>query len=121
DLSVAAERDRLVPAAVNRWGRIDVLVNNAAYHGPRVPFLQAPEGEWDKIFAVNVGAAAALSRAAARDMVTRRSGAIVNVASVQAELPVPTYAAYVASKGAVISLTRALAVELSPDGIRVNA
>jgi len=120
DLTNAADRDALVPAVVERWGRIDVLINNAADHGSRVPFLKTDDAEWERVFATNVTAAAALSRAAARDMAVRSTGAIVNVGSVQADLPVPTYSAYVASKGAVLTLTRTLAVELAPHGIRVN-
>lgn len=112
---------RLVAAAVERWGRIDILVNNAAYHGPRAPFLELADAEWERIFATNVLAAARLARAAAANMLPRGSGAIINVGSIQAEMPLPTYSAYVASKGAVAALTRALAVELSPSGIRVNA
>jgi NAD(P)-dependent dehydrogenase (short-subunit alcohol dehydrogenase family) len=121
DLSIAEQRDRLVPKVIERWGRIDVLVNNAADHGSRTPFMELSQQEWERVFATNVTAAAALCRAAARDMLLRRSGSIVNVTSVQSDMPVPTYAAYVSSKGAITSLTRALAVELSPDGIRVNA
>ena len=120
DLAVAADRDALVPAVVERWGRIDVLVNNAAEHGSRIPFLQTTDSEWERVFATNVTAAAAISRAAAHDMAGRGTGAIVNVGSIQADLPVPTYSAYVASKGAVLTLTRTLAVELSPFGITVN-
>ena len=113
---------RPLPAVVGRWGRIDILVNNAAFHGTRVPFLESAEAEWRRIFEVNVIAAAALARSAARHMLeTGSGGAIVNVGSIQAAMPVATYAAYVASKGAVESLTRALAVELSAAGVRVNA
>ncbi|MDK1377298.1 MULTISPECIES: glucose 1-dehydrogenase [unclassified Sinorhizobium] len=122
DLAKKGERDRLVPAAVERWGRFDILVNNAAFHGERRTFLDASEEEFEQIFAVNVMATAALCRAAARAMQAQgAAGAIVNIGSIQAGLPVPTYAAYVASKGAVAALTRALAVELAPAGIRVNA
>jgi NAD(P)-dependent dehydrogenase (short-subunit alcohol dehydrogenase family) len=121
DLGDAAERDRLVPSVLAKWGRIDILVNNAAFHGPRQPFLDSSEEDWQRVFSVNLIAAAALSQQAARAMAGSGSGAIVNVGSIQADMPVPTYAAYAASKGAVASLTQALAVELSAKGIRVNA
>lgn len=121
DLAAAAERDRLVPAVLARWGRIDALVNNAAHHGPRTRFLDLPADDWQRVFAVNIMAAAALSRDAARNMAERRDGAIVNISSIQAGMPVATYSAYVASKGAVDSMTRALAVELAAEGVRVNA
>lgn len=121
DLAKPDDRDGLVPKVLERWGRIDVLVNNAADHGTRTPFLDLPAAEWERVFATNVTATAALCRAAAHDMLTRGSGSIVNIASIQIDLPVPTYAAYVSSKGAIAALTRALAVEWSPRGVRVNA
>lgn len=121
DLSQPHEREALVPRVIERWDRIDVLVNNAAWHGRRIPFLDTTDEELEQVFAVNVTATATLCRAAARDMRLRGTGAIVNVASIQADMPVSTYAAYAASKGAVISLTKALAVELAPHGIRVNS
>jgi NAD(P)-dependent dehydrogenase (short-subunit alcohol dehydrogenase family) len=121
DLCQAREREDLVPAVVRRWGRIDILVNNAADHGSRMAFLDQADEEWERIFRTNVAAAAALCRAAAQDMRRRRSGAIVNVGSVQLAMPVLTYAPYVSSKGAITGLTRALAVELAVHDIRVNA
>lgn len=121
DLGDAAERDRLVPAVMAKWGRIDILVNNAAFHGPRQSFLDSSEADWQRVFSINLIASAALCQQAARAMAGLGAGAIVNVGSIQADMPVPTYAAYAASKGAVASLTQALAVELSAKGIRVNA
>jgi 3-oxoacyl-[acyl-carrier protein] reductase len=121
DLTDEATRDDLVPEMLRRWGRIDILVNNAAAHGNRLPFLDAEAGEWERIFSTNVFAAAALCRAAGRAMVPAGAGAIVNVGSIQAGMPIATYAPYAASKGAIASLTLALAVELSAKGIRVNA
>jgi NAD(P)-dependent dehydrogenase (short-subunit alcohol dehydrogenase family) len=121
DLGLAVDRERLVPAILGHWGRIDVLVNNAAYTGPRVPFDRFSESEWEQVFAVNATAAASLCRAAATAMISGAGGAIVNISSIQVDLPVRTYAAYVASKGAVVALTRALAVEYAPFSVRVNA
>lgn len=114
DLAAKAGREKLVPAALDRWGRLDILVNNAAFQGERRPFADVPDEEIEKIFAVNVTAAASLGRAATVPMRKQGGGAIVNVGSIQANLPVPSYAAYVASKGAI-------AVELAPAGIRVNS
>jgi NAD(P)-dependent dehydrogenase (short-subunit alcohol dehydrogenase family) len=121
DLADRTACDALVPDLLRRWGRIDILVNNAAANGSRRPFLDTNGAEWEGIFATNVFASAALCRAAARAMVGAGSGAIVNIGSIQAGMPVPTYAAYAASKGAVASLTLALAVELSGKRVRVNA
>jgi NAD(P)-dependent dehydrogenase (short-subunit alcohol dehydrogenase family) len=122
DLADRDARAALVPAVVERFGRIDVLVNNAAFHGRRVPLLEADPADWDRVLEVNLTATAFLSVAAARDMLARGAGgAIVNVAAIQELLPVATYGPYVASKGGIAALTRALAVELSPRGVRVNA
>jgi 3-oxoacyl-[acyl-carrier protein] reductase len=121
DLGDADERARLVPTLVAKWGRIDILVNNAAFHGPRQDFLDSSEFDWQAVFSVNVIAAGALCHQAAQAMRGTGGGAIVNIGSIQANIPVPTYAAYATSKGAIASLTLALAVELSSEGIRVNA
>src|SRR5262249_30210943 len=95
--------------------------NNAAYTGRRVPFLDIDYGEWDRVLETNLVATAFLAQAAGAHMAQRGSGSIVNVASIQQHLPLPTYAAYAASKGGISVLTRALAAELSPYGVRVNA
>lgn len=121
DLCEPNGRDGLVPAVLSLWGRLDILVNNAAFHGPRVPFVESDEADWERTLATNVIAAAALAREATRAMLETGSGSIVNIGSIQAVMPVATYAIYAASKGAIESLTRALAVELSAKGIRVNA
>ncbi len=121
DLASAESRSTVVPAALERFGRVDVLINNAADHGSRVPFLEVPAEEWARVIDTNLTASAMLAQEAARDMVTRHSGVIINITAVQERLPLTTYAAYGASKGGVSALTRSLAVELGPYGIRVNA
>ena len=122
DLADRDARAALVPGVLERHGRIDVLVNNAAFHGDRLPLLELDPEQWDRVLEVNLTATAFLSVAAARDMVERgEGGAIVNIAAIQETLPVATYGPYVASKGGISALTRALAVELSPRGVRVNA
>lgn len=120
DLCDRDARDALVPSVVARHGRLDVLVNNAAYDGPRRDFLDLTEDDWHRVLDTNLVATAMLSRAAAAHLVAT-GGAIVNIGAIQEILPVPTYAAYAASKGGLTALTRALAVELSPRGVRVNA
>lgn len=121
DLAVRAERDAVIPAVLAGHGRLDVLVNNAASTGRREPFTGADYGDWDQVLETNLTATAFLSAAAAAHMAGRGSGAIVNVASIQRRLPVASYLPYVASKGGIVALTRALAVEWSPRGVRVNA
>lgn len=121
DLADPAQCEDVVDRVLRAWGRIDVLVNNAASLGRRVQFLDMTLQDWRSVLDVNLSAAALLGRDAARDMAARGGGVILNMTSIQQDLPVATHAAYVASKGGVAALTRAMAVELSPLGIRVNA
>lgn len=114
-------RNDLLTATEDRLGPVDILVNNAAVVGPRRPLTTWTQAEWDRVIAVNLTAAAMLARAAAASMSERRTGNILNLSSIQASFPAPTYVAYAASKGGIVSLTRALAIELAPHGIRVNA
>ena len=126
ELSRPESRDLIIPAAVQQFGRVDVLINNAADHGTRTPFLDLDPAEWERVIGTNLTAPAALSQQAARDMITRDAGTgdrgvIINLTALQERLPLATYTAYGASKGGVSALTRVLAAELSPLGIRVNA
>jgi NAD(P)-dependent dehydrogenase (short-subunit alcohol dehydrogenase family) len=109
----------VVAAALERHGRLDVLVNNAAMdHTGDV--LETPIEEVRELFEVNVFGALHMLQAAGRAM-RGRGGAIVNVSSRLASIGVPTMAMYSAAKGAILSLTRGAAVELAPERIRVNA
>ena len=121
DLSVPAQRRKSLAEASSQLGAVDVLVNNAADHGVRHGFLEVPEDEWDRVVATNLSATAMLCQAAVPAMAEAGGGAIINLAAIQASLPLPTYVSYVATKGGIIALTRALAVEFGSLGIRVNA
>jgi len=121
DISKPRSRQHLLARVRRELGDISVLVNNAAQHGSRRRFAEVSAGEWDTVIATNLTAAAFLTRGVAPAMMACGSGSVVNIVAVQAELPLPTYVSYVASKGGLVALTRALAVELSPHGIRVNA
>jgi NAD(P)-dependent dehydrogenase (short-subunit alcohol dehydrogenase family) len=121
DLADPVRRKEIVPAVLDAYGRVDVLVNNAATLGVQRDALRLAEEDWDTVLAVNLTAAAVLARDAARDMATRGAGVIVNLTSLHEHLPIPGHVAYAASKGGVTALTRALAVDLAPHGIRVNA
>lgn len=107
-----------VEGAFAEIGAVDGLLNNAALLMPRKPIEEITVQEWDLAFAVNVKGTFLCSRAAARTMPS--GGAIVNVASETAFTGSKQFIHYVATKGAVVSLTRALANELGPRGIRVN-
>jgi NAD(P)-dependent dehydrogenase (short-subunit alcohol dehydrogenase family) len=123
DVSVPDSVAAMVDAAVARFGRIDVLVNNAAIFAalkPR-PFEEISEAEWDRVMAVNVKGVWNCTRAVAPHMRAQGVGRIVNVASAIVAKGTAFLLHYVASKGAVVAMTRALARELGPAGITVNA
>jgi 3-oxoacyl-[acyl-carrier protein] reductase len=123
DVSDEESTLRMAREAVERFGRIDVLVNNAAcYYGVvRKPFTGISVEEWDRMMAVNVRGPWLCARAVFPEMQRRGKGKIVNLASEVFFTGSHGFVHYVSSKGGVIGLTRALAVELGPHGICVNA
>jgi NAD(P)-dependent dehydrogenase (short-subunit alcohol dehydrogenase family) len=123
DVSVRADAERMVEAAITRWGRIDIVVNNAGISGSREATLAhlTPDEEWERVMAVNVNGVFRVASAAIKRMLEQGSGAIVNIASAAGFVPFPGRAAYNASKGAVVSFTRSLALDYSPNHIRFNA
>jgi D-xylose 1-dehydrogenase len=118
DLRREAEIVRWIRQVARQHKRIDLLVNNAACD-PRIPLRELTAKRWDELFAVNLRAAFLCSRQAAPHM--GRGGAIVNLASITWHIAPPQMTAYVATKGGILGFTRALARELGPRGIRVNA
>ena len=120
DVSVRAQVDAMVQATLEQWGQIDILVNNAAYF-PISPFWEIAEEEWDRVLAVNLKGTFLCSQAVARHMMERGYGRIINISSEVFAGGGIGFAHYVASKGAVIGLTRGLARELGHHGITVNS
>jgi glucose 1-dehydrogenase len=120
DVSRGADARAAVARAVDEFGRLDVLVNNAGVLR-RTPVLEIEEEEWDYILSVDLKAPFLCAQAAARQMVQQGSGAIVNISSVNEERPGPGLAHYSSAKGGLRMLTRQLALELAPHGIRANA
>jgi NAD(P)-dependent dehydrogenase (short-subunit alcohol dehydrogenase family) len=120
DVSRAADVMRMMQEAREELGPVDVLVNNAGIY-PSDPFLNLTEETWDKVLNINLRGVFLCSQKALPDMIARRQGWIVNIASVDGKKPGPNNAVYCASKAGVISLTRSLAVEMAPHDIRVNA
>jgi NAD(P)-dependent dehydrogenase (short-subunit alcohol dehydrogenase family) len=113
--------DAAIAAAVSGFGRLDVLLDCAGV-SQTASFLDLDPGEWNRVIAVNLTGMFHLGQAAAQQMVRQGSGgSIINVTSQLAEVARPERAAYVASKGGGRSLTQAMALELAPHGIRVNA
>jgi NAD(P)-dependent dehydrogenase (short-subunit alcohol dehydrogenase family) len=120
DVSRAADVGDMVATTVNELGPPDALVNNAGVY-PRVPFLEMRESDWDHVLDVNLKGSFLCAQAVARAMVAAgRAGAIVNIASA-AIRGAPLGVHYSASKGGVVSMTRAMALALAPHRIRVNA
>jgi len=128
DLAVAVDvtdrlaTERLADAVLERFGRIDALVNNAAVYSTIVkkPFEEILDEEWSRVFDVNVKGAWLCTRAVAPAMRRQRRGKVVNISSMTVPTAPPGFVHYVASKAAIVGLTRALARELGPDGICVN-
>ena len=112
---------KLVDATIEAFGRIDILVNNAGVF-PRVPFLDMTLSDWDFVHSINLRATCFCAQAAARQMIAAGiQGSIISLASSAIFGSSPRGVHYAASKGGVVSLTRAMATELAPHRIRVNA
>jgi NAD(P)-dependent dehydrogenase (short-subunit alcohol dehydrogenase family) len=121
DLGSVAEIDRMVTETVKVLGRVDTLVNNAGVTR-RAYIMDLTEEDWDKIHRVNAKGVFFCLQRAAREMIPRRDGRIINIASVAGKgFEGTSNAAYAASKGAVISLTKTAAQQLGPHNINVNA
>jgi 3-oxoacyl-[acyl-carrier protein] reductase len=120
DVSDPAAHELVATRTQEAFGGADILVNNAAIY-PKGPWHEADTAQWDAVFATNVRAQFLLAKAVRPQMVARGGGSIVNVASVTFYWGEALLVSYVASKGAVIGFTRALAREAGPEGIRVNA
>jgi len=120
DVAHVAGAQAMVDAVARDLGGLDVLVNNAGVY-PRVPFLEMRESDWDLVLDVNLKGTFFCAQAAARAMIAAGSrGSIINLASMAIRGAVRgTH--YSASKGGVVAMTRAIALELAPHGIRVNA
>ena len=118
---VSANAETVVQQTLEKFGRVDVAVNNAGTNPHFGPILTAEESQWDKIFEVNVKGYFFLAKAVAPVMKLQGGGKIINLASVAGLNPGPMMGVYSTSKAAVIMLTKALALELAADNIQVNA
>jgi len=121
DIAENADVKAAVAEVLAAFGRIDILINNAGagWH-EQVPFKDAPDGSWEWIIDLNLKGTLYFTHAVLGDMVTRQYGKIVNVSSIAASVGIPKLAVYAASKGAIISFTKSLAMELAPAQINVN-
>lgn len=121
DVATDAGAQRMIAAAVDRHGRVDVVVNNAGVPQAPASIVETSEQDFDRLMAVNVKAIFLAAKYAVPIMRTHGGGVILNTVSVAAIRPRPNLSAYNASKGAALTLTKSLAIELAPEKIRVNA
>ena len=121
DVSSAASVEGMVKTVVQKWGGVDILVNNAAWTD-RKTILDLTEEEWDKVMNISLKSVFLCTKFAARVMVDqKRKGRIVNISSTSGHTGRKDATAYTAAKAAILNLTRSLAVQLGPHGIRVNS
>ncbi len=121
DVAVRADAEAMVARAVEAFGRLDVMVNNAGFTHDNRPMLEVDEATFDRVYAVNVKAIYLAALACVPVMRAQGGGVILNTASTAGLRPRPGLTWYNGSKGAAITLTKSMAVELAPDRIRVNA
>jgi NAD(P)-dependent dehydrogenase (short-subunit alcohol dehydrogenase family) len=121
DVSRPEEVRRAVDQALDRFGRIDILVNNAAITGPTAPLTDVSLAEWEHTLAVNLTGPFLCCRAVLPQMIERRSGRIINISSIGGRRAYPLRAPYAVSKAGLLMLTRTLAAEVGEHNIQVNA
>jgi NAD(P)-dependent dehydrogenase (short-subunit alcohol dehydrogenase family) len=123
DVTKKEEVDNMISLAVEKWGKVDILVNNAGIVDFK-PFVDMAEKDWDRMIEINLKGYFLCAQSAVKEMIKQKSGAIVNIASVemgQLGGGMPGLAHYCASKGGVVAFTETLAVELAGYNIRANA
>ena len=121
DVSDGASVNAMADAALTAWGRVDILVNNAGITHLPAPMEEVSEEDFDRVFAVNAKSVYLTARALVPGFKAQGAGAILNIASTAGVSPRPRLNWYNASKGWMITATKAMAVELAADGVRVNA
>ena len=120
DITDAAAVERAFDQAAERFGQVDIVVNNAAII-IRKPFLELTQEDWRQVIDVDLSACFTVAQAAARRMVARGSGRIINMSSIMNHVSRPNLVPYVTSKGGLAAFTRALATDLAGTGVTVNA
>lgn len=123
DVSKKDEVDKMVAETIKKFGKVDILVNNAGIAQFK-PFLEMTEEEWDRTLDINLKGYFLCAQTCAREMAKQKSGVIINISSVamgQVGVGFPNIVHYCASKGGIVGMTEALAVELASLGIRINA
>jgi NAD(P)-dependent dehydrogenase (short-subunit alcohol dehydrogenase family) len=121
DVSDARHAEHLVAVTIERFGRLDILVNNAGVGGSKLRLHDVEPDEFDRVINVNLRGTFLCTKYALPHFLARHDGRIINIASTYGLIGAPNAPAYCASKGGIVNLTRQLAVDYGPDGIRVNA
>lgn len=121
DVTSQASVDAAIAAVISRFGHVDIIVNNAGWSHRNRPMLEVDEDTFDRVFATNVKSIYLTTRAVLPHMRERGAGVILNIGSTAGLRPRPGLTWYNASKGAVNTMTKSMAVELAPERIRVNA
>jgi len=119
DLATLKDIPQLVSSITGEFGPIDILVNNAGINQKK-PFTEVTDEDFQRIIQTNLTSVFVLSREVAKIMLKQKCGCIINISSMAAQYGIPYVIAYTASKTAIEGMTKAMAVELSPEGIRVN-
>lgn len=119
DLGQLKEIPQLVASITEEFGQIDILVNNAGINQKK-PFTEVTDEDFQQVIHTNVTAVFALSREVVKAMLVHKSGCVINISSMAAQYGIPYVIAYTAAKTGIEGMTKAMAVELSPEGIRVN-
>jgi glucose 1-dehydrogenase len=119
DVSDASQVGRMFAAIDQAWGGIDILVNNAGVDGQRAPTWEADPGAWERVLRINLVGGFLCAREALKRMVAQRSGVVLNLTSVHEKIAWSGYGAYTASKAALSMLTKTMAQEVAPFGVRV--
>ena len=120
DITNLAAIPAFVEKIITQFGQIDILVNNAGINQKK-EFTDVTDEEFQNVLMTNVNAAFCMSREVVKHMLTKQSGNIINISSMAAQYGIPKVIAYSASKSAIDGMTKAMAVELSPKGLRINA
>jgi 3-oxoacyl-[acyl-carrier protein] reductase len=120
DVSNRDQAEGLIDASVSKFGRLDVLVNNAGFMGRTAPLWELEDSDWDDVIRIDLTSVFLMSRAAIRHMRPRASGVIVNVSSIAGKEGTPQLIPYSVAKAGIIAFTKALGKEVIRDGLRVN-
>ncbi|TFH35236.1 MAG: SDR family oxidoreductase, partial [Dehalococcoidia bacterium] len=121
DVADEAQVNAMVDRVVSEFGTIDILVNNAGVSQPLVPLIEQDNADWDRVVAINLRGTYLCCKAAAKTMIARKTGNILNIGSITAHTGPPMRTAYAPSKAAVVNLTMVLGVELAKYNINVNS